>query len=109
MGLTMPKGESASNKSGLDMDRAEKMHGAWTEPHERKDGPWEDHELEHAGHHLEKAEKIKANPKFVEAIAKHHEKKAKAHHKLASSLKHHMARGLVSEKALEKASANNHG
>jgi hypothetical protein len=104
----MPKGESASNKSGLSVAANEKMH-EHKEPHERKDGPWEDHELDHAGHHLEKAEKIKANPKFVEAIAKHHEKKAKAHHKLASGLKHHMARGLVSETALEKASKSNHG
>jgi hypothetical protein len=103
MGLNMPKGESASNKSGLSTNAPEAMH-EYKEPHERKDGPWEDYELEHAGRTIDHAEKIKANPKLVEAVAKHHEKKAKMHHKLASGLKHHMARGLVSEKALAKAS-----
>jgi hypothetical protein len=27
MGLNMPEGESSDNKSGIDVDRAEKMHG----------------------------------------------------------------------------------
>ena len=102
MGLTMPKAESASNKSGIDMDVAEKMH-EYVEPHERKDGPWEEHELDHAGRHLERAEQIKDNPKFMGAIAKHHEAKAKHHREIATEMKHHMRRGLVSESAAKKA------
>jgi len=53
--MTMPKGESASNKSGLSTNAPEAMH-EYKEPHERKDGPWEDHELEHAGRTIEHAE-----------------------------------------------------
>jgi hypothetical protein len=98
----MPKAESASNKSGLSVNANEKMH-EYVEPHERKDGPWEEHELENAGRHLEHAENIKENPKFVEAIAKHHEAKAKHHRELATEMKHYLKRGLVSEEALKKA------
>lgn len=81
----------------------------YTPPHERESGPWEDHELDSAGHHLDMAEKIKGNPKMAEAIAKHHEKKAKHHQKMAASMKGHMKRGLVSVKQLEKVSKSNHG
>jgi hypothetical protein len=94
----MPKAEITSANSG-EGGKA----GPYKEPHEREIG-WDEWELEHAGHQMEEADKIKANPKYVEAIAKHHEKKAKKHRKLAASMKGHMARGLVSEKALEKAS-----
>jgi hypothetical protein len=75
----------------------------YREPHERESGPWEDHELEQGGHHLERAEQIKANSKFVEAIAKHHEKKASMHRKLAKGMRHHMGRGMISEKAMKHA------
>jgi hypothetical protein len=78
--------------------------GPYKEPHERKDGPWEDYELEDGGRTMERSEAIKGNPKFVEAIAAHHEKKAKHHRKMAAGMKGHMARGLVSEKALKKVS-----
>jgi hypothetical protein len=74
----------------------------YREPHERTDGPWDDYELEDAGRHLEATDKIKTNPKFVEAIAKHHEKRAKKHHKIASEMRHHMKAGHVSEKALAR-------
>jgi hypothetical protein len=107
MDITMPKGESASNKSGLSENRAEKMH-EYKEPHEREHGPWHDWELMDAGRTLEHGEKIKGNHKFMEAIAKHHEEKAKHHRELSTEMKHHMRRGLVSEKALEKASRSNH-
>lgn len=76
----------------------------YTPPHERKDGPWDEYELEDGGRTMERSEDIRGNPKYVEAIAKHHEKKAKKHRKLAASMKGHMQRGLVSEAALEKAS-----
>ena len=85
------------------------IESAYTAPHERKNGPWHDHELDDAGRHVEMADKIKGNPKFAEAVAKHHEKKAKRHHALAAGMKVHMKRGLVSEKQLEKASKSNHG
>lgn len=80
----------------------------YVEPHERKDGPWDEYELDDAGRHIEHAEKVKANPKMMAAIAKHHEKRAKRHHAIARTMKPHMNRGLVSEKALEKASKSNH-
>jgi hypothetical protein len=83
--------------------------GPYVQPHKRKDGPWDEYDLEDAGRAMERAEEISGNPKFVEAIAKHHEKKAKHHRKLAQGMKGHMKRGLVSEKALEKASESNHG
>jgi hypothetical protein len=77
--------------------------GPYKAPHERKDGPWDEYELEDGGRTMERAEAIKSNPKFVEAVAAHHEKKAKHHRKLAKGMKGHMKRGLVSEKALAKA------
>jgi hypothetical protein len=90
----MPKAEITSADSG----------GKYTPPHERKDGPWDEYDLEEGARHMERAEQVKDNPKYVEAIAKHHEKKAKHHKKLAEGMKGHMKRGLVSEAALEKAS-----
>lgn len=76
----------------------------YQEPHERKSGPWDEWEMDDAGRTMERADKIRGNPKFVEAIAKHHEKKAAHHRKLAEGMKSHMKRGLVSEKAAAKAS-----
>jgi hypothetical protein len=80
------------------------IESAYTPPHERKDGPWDDYELEDAGNAMERAEQIRGNPKMMEAMAKHHAKKAKHHKKMAEGMKSHMKRGLVSEKALAKAS-----
>jgi hypothetical protein len=62
MGLNMPEGESSDNKSGIDVDRAEKMHGQFP-----NDG-------------------------------------AKKPKRVSKRMKAHMKRGLVSEKALHKAS-----
>jgi hypothetical protein len=81
----------------------------YVEPHERKDGPWDDHELEYAGERLEHAEKIKANPKYVEAIAKHMEKKAAHHKKMAAHMRGHMKRGMVSDRAMHKFAEANSG
>jgi hypothetical protein len=75
----------------------------YREPHERKDGPWQDYELEEGGRHLERAEQIKGNGKYVEAIAKHHEKKAKMHRGLAHKARHLRGAGMISDKALERA------
>lgn len=75
----------------------------YREPHERPNGPWQDHELEDGGRALERAEHVKGNPKYVEAIAKHHEKKAKHHRALAESTRHLRKSGMISEKALERA------
>lgn len=80
----------------------------WVEPHERKNGPWEDYELDDMGRHMEMAEKIKGNPKLVEAVAAHHAKKAKHHQKIAGQMRHHMKSGLVSEKSLERAAKMKH-
>jgi hypothetical protein len=77
--------------------------GKYQAPHERQNGPWEDWELEDAGRHLEHAEKIRANPKMAEALAKHHEKKAKEHSKLAHHARHLRKSGHVSDTALKKA------
>ena len=77
-------------------------------PHERKNGPWDSYELEDMGHHLERAEQIGKNPKLVEAIAKHQEKKAATHRKMAGKMRGHMKRGLVSDRQYEKAKAK-HG
>ena len=94
----MPKAEITSANSGPEK---------YVPPHERKDGPWDEYELMDAGRDLERAEKVKANPKFMEAIAKHHEKKAAEHRKLADGMKAHMKRGLVSEEAMKKAARKN--
>jgi hypothetical protein len=67
----MPHAEITSANSG-EGGKA----GPYVEPHKRKDGPWNEYDLESAGSAMEHAEAIKSNPKFVEAIAKHHEKKA---------------------------------
>ena len=80
------------------------IESAYEPPHERKSGPWEDYELEDAGRTMERADQIRGNPKMMEAMAKHHAKKAKHHKKIAEGMKSHMKRGLVSEKALAKAS-----
>lgn len=77
---------------------------AYKEPHKREKGPWHEHELEDGGRTIERAEAIRNNPAFSEAIAAHHEKKAKHHRKMAAGMKGHMKRGLVSEKALAKVS-----
>ena len=81
----------------------------YVEPHERKAGPWHDHELEDAGRTIERAEQIKGNAKMSEAVAKHHAKKATHHRALAKSMRGHMARGMVSEKALSKAAGKHRG
>jgi hypothetical protein len=77
-------------------------------PHARKNGPWEEWELEDAGRHLEHAEQIKANGKLMDAIVKHHAKKAEHHRRLAEEMKPHMKRGLVSKRALDKVSEREH-
>lgn len=91
----MPRAAIASS-TGTPNDRKE--------AHERKDGPWDEWELEEGGRHLERADKIKGNAKYVEAIAKHHESKAKHHRKLAHEARHLRGRGMISEKAMAKAS-----
>ena len=78
---------------------------AYVEPHERESGPWEEHELDSAGHALERAAMIQGNPKFGAAIVKHHETKAKRVGSLAKSMRRHLKSGMVSEKALERAAA----
>lgn len=80
----------------------------YREPHERSNGPWQDYELDEGGRHLERAEKIKANGKYVEAIAKHHEKQAKMHHGLAHKARGLRKSGAISEMALEKAAKRKH-
>ena len=111
--------DSNINASGK-LDKADAMHGGqmkYVAPHERKDGPWDDYELDEMGHHVERAEKIKGNPKLMAAMAKHQEKRAKKHSHMAKMMRPAMARGLVSEtqatkasmKDLDKASPSNHG
>jgi len=80
----------------------------YREPHERSNGPWDDYELDEGGRHLDRAEKIKANGKYVEAIAKHHEKKAKTHRDLAHKARHLRKSGAISDKALERAAERKH-
>lgn len=77
--------------------------GPYKPAHERANGPFDDYELEDAGRTMERADQIRGNPKLVEAVVKHHKKKAKHHHRLAESMASHVKRGLVSEKALAKA------
>jgi hypothetical protein len=77
-------------------------------PHERPSGPWDDWETEDAGQTLERAEKIKANGKFVEHIAKHHEAKAKLHHGLAHKARYMRKSGAISDRALERAAERKH-
>lgn len=99
MELSMPRAAITSANSG-EGGKA----GPYKAPHERMNGPFEDYELEDGARTMERAEQIKGNPKYMAAIAEHHKKKAKHHHKLAESMKPHMKRGLVSEKAAAKAS-----
>ena len=45
--------DSNINASGK-LDKADAMHGGqmkYVAPHERKDGPWDDYELDEMGHH----------------------------------------------------------
>ena len=92
MGLTMPEGESATNKSGIDIDRKEKMHGQFPS-----------YVLEEAGQTLSRADAIKSDPKLMAAAAEHHASKAEHHKGLSKMMRHHLKRGLVSEKQLDKA------
>lgn len=89
-------------RAAIESSTATSSH-QYKEPHERKDGPWDDYEKEEAGRTLERADKIKANGKFVEAVAKHHEHKAKLHHGLAMKARHLRKSGAISDKAFEKA------
>ena len=90
--MTMPEGESATNKSGIDIDRKEKMHGQFPS-----------YVLEDAGQTLSRADAIKSDPKLMAAAAEHHAAEAEHHKALSRMMKHHLKRGLVSEKQLEKA------
>jgi hypothetical protein len=80
----------------------------YREPHERANGPWDAYELEDGGRALERAEQVKGNPKYVEAIAKHHEAKAKLHHGLAHKARHMRKSGAISDRALERAADRKH-
>ena len=97
MGLTMAQGESATNKSGVDLDRTEKMHDQFPS-----------YVLEEAGQTLSRADAIKKDPKLMAAAAEHHAHRAEEHKKMSREMQHHMKRGLVSEEALKKA-ASKHG
>ena len=96
----MPKAEIMSANSGEGGTAA----GPYTPAHERKNGPWDEYEMDDAGRTVERADQIRGNPKMMEAMAAHHKKKAKHHRKMAESMRGPMKRGLVSEKAFEKAS-----
>lgn len=91
----------------VDIETSTDGRKKYVEPHERKNGPWEDYELSHAAESVEHAEKVKANPKFSAAVVKHVEQRAKKHAKTAQTLRHHMKRGSVSERQFEKAKAKN--
>ena len=84
--------DSSDNKSGLSVDRKEKMHGQFPS-----------YVLEEAGQTLSRADAIKSDPKLMAAAAEHHAAKAEHHKALSRMMKHHLKRGLVSEKQLEKA------
>ena len=96
-------------RAAIESSTATPGNEKYREPHERSNGPWDEYEKDDAGRTLERAEKIKANGKFVAEIAKHHQKKSKHHHEIASKLKHHMKSGLVSDKALERAASRKRG
>lgn len=76
--------------------------GTYKPPHEREKGPWSDWELAEGADHLEHAEKIKANPKYMEAIHKHAERKAKEHRETAHHIGKLAKAGKISDKAMEK-------
>ena len=84
--------DSSDNKSGLSVDRKEKMHGQFPS-----------YVLEDAGQTLSRADAIKSDPKLMAAAAEHHAAKAEHHKGLSKMMKHHLKRGLVSEKQLDKA------
>ena len=67
-------------------EKAEAMHDKYTPPHERKNGPWQDYELDDMGRHVEMADKVKSNPKLMAAMAEHHHKKAKKHSDMAKMM-----------------------
>jgi hypothetical protein len=81
MGLNMPEGESSDNKSGIDMDRAEKTHGKFPKEAFGKSVH------EEAGKELSPSGREKRVTK----------------HKVSREMKHAMSRGLVSEAAAKKA------
>lgn len=72
------------------------------EPHERKDGPWDDYELADGARHISHAEKIKGNPKYAAAIAKHAQGKADEHQQMAHHAKQLAKSGHISAKAMAK-------
>ena len=101
--------DSNVNASGK-LDKAEAMHGGemkYVPAHERKNGPWDDYELEDMGRHVEMADKVKSNPKLMAAMAEHHRKKSKKHADMAKMMRPAMARGLISETQATKASMKN--
>ena len=70
--------------------------------HERLDGPWDDWELMDGAHHLERADKIAGNTKYLEAIRKHSEKKAKHHRDMAHHAGMLAKSGRISPKAMKR-------
>lgn len=72
------------------------------EPHERKNGPWDDYELAEGARHIDHAEKIKGNKKFAEAIAKHAQGRAEEHERVAEHAKRLAKSGHISEKQMAK-------
>ena len=70
--------------------------------YERENGPWDEWELSNAAEHLELADKLSGNPKFLEAIRKHSEKKAAEHQHVADHAARLAKSGKISEKQLAK-------
>ncbi len=84
------------------MARATAEPKPYVPAHERTNGPWEDHELEDGAHHLRRAEHIIKNKKFLGAIKKHSERKARENHAMAHKAGMLAKLGKISPRALKK-------
>ena len=81
----------------------------YTEPHERPDGPWEDHELAEAARHVHHVHKIAQNKKMMAAVKKHMEAEAEDQHASARTMDMLAKSGRVSTAQLEKMKAKTRG
>lgn len=77
----------------------------YREPHERKNGPWNDYELSDGAHHLRRAGEIIKNKKFLAAIKKHAETKAEEHQEIAHKAGLLAKMGRISPRAMAKLEA----
>ena len=81
----------------------------YVDPHERPNGPWDDHELRSAAEHVHHVHQISKNKKFMQAIKAHMEEEAEEKHESARQMDMLAKSGRVSSAQLEKMKAAKRG